>query len=87
MRSVIRFMDSCSTKPRRYDKPFEEYRQAARGVTNMLEQEIGSSGSITWERVLQAAGRDEVVYKLTLKYLRQDGYDIGNNKQPFVRKH
>lgn len=79
-------MDSCSTKPRRYDKPFEEYRQTARIVTKMLEPEIEARGSITWERVIQAADRDEVVYKLTLKYLRQDGYDIGNNKRPFVRK-
>ena len=79
-------MDACSTKPRRYDKPFEEYRQAARSVTNKLEAEIEAKGSVTWERVMQAADRDEVVYKLTLKYLRQDGYDIGNNKQPFVKK-
>jgi len=31
-------------------------------------------------RVLGTAGHDELVYKLTLKYLRQQGYDIGNNK-------
>ena len=79
-------MDACSTKPRKYNKPFEEYRQAARSVTNKLEPEIEAKGSITWEQVMQAADRDELVYKLTLKYLRQDGYDIGNNKRPFVRK-
>lgn len=79
-------MDACSTKPRRYDKPFEEYRQTARNVTNKLEPEIDANGRITWERVVQAADRDEVVYKLTLKYLKQDGYDIGNYKDPFVRK-
>ena len=28
---------------------------------------------------------DELVYKLTLKYLRQKGYDIGNNKIPRVK--
>ena len=37
-------------------------------------------------RSMAAADREEVVYKLTLKYLRQDGYDIGNYKNPFVRK-
>jgi hypothetical protein len=31
------------------------------------------------------AGRDELVYKLTLKYLRQEGNDIGNNKTPMVK--
>jgi len=79
-------VDSCDTKPRKYDKPFEDYRQEARAVTNKLKPEIEAKGSITWDKVLQAVDRDEVVYKLTLKYLRQDGYDIGNNKQPFVRK-
>jgi hypothetical protein len=29
---------------------------------------------------------DELVYKLTLKYLRQDGYDIGNWQIPEVKK-
>lgn len=79
-------MDACSTKPRKYHKPFEEYRQTARSVTNKLELEMEAENGITWERIMQAADHDEVVYKLTLKYLRQDGYDIGNNKQPFVRK-
>lgn len=79
-------MDSCSIKPRKYDRPFEEYRQAARIVTNILKLEIEANGSITWERIMQAADRDELTYKLTLKYLRQDGYDIGNNKIPVVRR-
>ena len=79
-------MDACSTKPRRYNKPFEEYRQAARLVADKLEPEIESKGSISWERVMQAADRDELIYKLTLKYLRQDGYDIGNNKRQSVMK-
>ncbi|MGH9909180.1 MAG: hypothetical protein ACRD32_00925 [Nitrososphaerales archaeon] len=70
-------MDACSTKPRDR-RPFEEYRK--------LEPEIESNGSITWDRVMEAVDREEVVYKLTLKYLRQDGYDIGNYKNPFVRK-
>ncbi len=79
-------VDACSTKPRRYNKPFEEYRQSARALANKLEPEIETRVRITWERIMQDADRDEVVYKLTLKYLRQDGYDIGNYKQPFVTK-
>jgi hypothetical protein len=31
------------------------------------------------------ANNDELVYKLTLKYLRQRGFDIGNNKTPRVK--
>ncbi len=79
-------MDSCSTKPRDYRKPFDEYRQTARSVTSRLSSEIDATGSISWERVMQAADRDEIVYKLTLKYLRQKGYDIGSYRQPFVSK-
>jgi len=32
------------------------------------------------------ADLEQVVYKLTLKYPRQEGYDIGNYNGPFVRK-
>jgi hypothetical protein len=78
-------MDACSTKPR--DKrPFEEYRKLAKEATKKLEPEIDANGSVTWERVMEVADSEEVVYKLTLKYLRQDGYNIGDYKDPFVRK-
>jgi len=33
---------------------------------------------------LEQADHDEIVYKLTLKYLRRDGYDIGNSKRPEI---
>jgi hypothetical protein len=42
-------------------------------------------GEVSWTRVLEAADHDELVYKLTLKYLRQGGHDIGNNKIPRVK--
>jgi hypothetical protein len=29
---------------------------------------------------------DEFVYKLTLKYLRRDGFDIGNRDRPEIKK-
>ena len=35
----------------------------------------------TWKQ----QNHDELVYKLTLKYLRQGGHDIGNNKIPRVK--
>ena len=37
------------------------------------------------ERVLEITDYDELVYKLTLKYLRQKGCDIGNNTIPRVK--
>ena len=40
--------------------------------------------SVSWPRVLEATGHDEIVYNLTLKYLRERGYDIGNFQTPRV---
>jgi hypothetical protein len=51
----------------------------------LLSDEILEKGEVSWTRVLEVAHHDELVYKLTLKYLRQRGYDIGNNKVPRVK--
>jgi hypothetical protein len=63
----------------------KQCREEARKNTEMLSNEILEKGEISWTRVLELAGHDELVYKLTLKYLRQRGYDIGNNKIPRVK--
>lgn len=52
----------------------------------VLSHEILKKGEVSWTRVLEVADHDELVYKLTLKYLRQRGYDIGNNKIPRLKK-
>lgn len=78
-------MHSCNTRPRDR-RPFDEYRKLAREAAKNLKKEIDAAGSITWDRVMQAAEKEEVVYKLTLKYLREDGYKIGNYKDPMIRK-
>ena len=38
------------------------------------------------EEILEKVDHDEILYKLTLKFLRRDGYDIGNYKIPEVKK-
>jgi hypothetical protein len=78
-------VDFCGTKPRD-DRPFEEYRKLAREAVRKLKPEIDTNGSVAWERVMEVANREEVVYKLALKYLREDGFDIGNYRTPFVRR-
>jgi hypothetical protein len=50
----------------------------------LLSEEISSTGEVSWKRVLEVTDYDELVYKLTLKYLRQKGYDIGNNMIPRI---
>jgi hypothetical protein len=63
----------------------EQCRQEARKTTELLSEEISKNGEVSWRRVLEVTGYDELVYKLTLKYLRQKGYDIGNNTIPRVK--
>ncbi len=66
-------------------KTMEQCREQARKNTEILSNEITDKGEISWTRVLEMADHDELVYKLTLKYLRQRDYDIGNNKIPRVK--
>jgi hypothetical protein len=63
----------------------EECRQEARKTTELLSEEISNAGEVSWKRVLDLTDYDELIYKLTLKYLRQKGYDIGNNTIPRIK--
>jgi hypothetical protein len=67
------------------DKTFEECKEEARQKTEILSKEILEKGEVSWARILEVADYNELVYKLTLKYLRQKGYDIGYNKHPRVK--
>ncbi len=81
-------MDSCDPRTRAYKngKTFDECRVIARDLCLVLSRKVDQSGSVTWDDILEASGHDELVYKLALKYLRQDGYDIGDWKAPRVTK-
>lgn len=80
---------NCDSKTRAYKngKTFEYCKSEARRVTFQVTQEIAKSeaGEVSWNKILEFTDHDELVYKLTLKYLREAGYDIGNNKDPRVR--
>jgi len=41
---------------------------------------------VLWSELLEKVEHDELVYKLTLKYLRRDGYNIGDWKTPEIKK-
>lgn len=81
-------MDSCDPRTRAYrnGKTFDQCRQEARHVAVALAQEIAQAGKVSWQRVLEVSGHDEIVYKLALKYLREQGHDIGNFQAPRVRR-
>jgi hypothetical protein len=66
-------------------KTFEECKEEAIQKTEILSKEILEKGEVSWGRIMEMADFDELVYKLTLKYLRQKGYDIGYNKVPRVK--
>ncbi len=78
---------SCDARVQAYKngKTMEQCKEVARKNTEILSNEITDKGEISWTRILELADHDELVYKLTLKYLRQRGYDIGNNKIPRVK--
>jgi hypothetical protein len=63
----------------------EQCKEEARKNTALLSDEVLKKGEVSWAKVLEVADNDELVYKLTLKYLRQTGFDIGNNKVPRVK--
>ena len=79
--------NSCDARLHAYKngKTFEECKEEARNNTELLSDEILKYGEVSWTRILETSDYDELVYKLTLKYLRQKGFDIGYNKVPRVK--
>jgi len=81
-------MEKCDSRTRAYKngKTFDQCRDIAKTLSSELELKINQDGQVGWDFILESAVHDELVYKLTLKYLRQDGYDIGDWKRPRVAK-
>lgn len=81
-------MDSCDTRTRAYKngKTFDQCKEIAEKMNLLLQQQINNKGKVLWGDLLEQVDHDELVYKLTLKYLRRDGFDIGNWKIPEIKK-
>ncbi|MDE1811377.1 MAG: hypothetical protein KGH86_01180 [Thaumarchaeota archaeon] len=81
-------MEKCDSRTHAYKngKTFDQCRDIAKTITLQMKEKINQSGQVRWDEILQTVEHDELVYKLTLKYLRQDGYDIGDWKNPRVIK-
>ncbi len=81
-------MDSCDTRTRAYKngKTLEQCKEIAEKMNLLLKQQINDKGKVLWSELLEQVDHDELVYKLTLKYLRRDGFDIGNWKIPEIKK-
>ena len=80
-------MDSCDSRVRAYKngKTFDECRKIAESLNPDFKSQIVKNGKILWTEILEQVDHDELIYKLTLKFLRRDGCDIGNHKIPEVK--
>ena len=85
--NMIKHMDICSRHTAyRHGKTYEECKELAENFTAELKPEIQTKGKLLWSELLEKVEHDELIYKLTLKYLRRDGFDIGNNKIPEIKR-
>jgi hypothetical protein len=54
-------------------RPLRNAKKKREKNTELLSDEILKNDEVSWARILEMAEYDELVYKLTLKYLRQKG--------------
>jgi len=80
-------MDSCDRRVRAYrnGKTFDQCKDIAESMNPGFKKQIKENGKILWTEILAQVDHDELIYKLTLKFLKRDGYDIGNHKIPEVK--
>ena len=81
-------MDSCDRRTRAYKngKTFDQCKVIAQSINIQIQKQIFENGKVSWKELLEKVEHDELVYKLTLKFLRIDGFDIGNSKTPEIKK-
>ena len=79
---------SCDRRNHLYKngKTFEDCKTEAKRLSSVISEEVLQNNEVSWNRILELADHSELVYKLTLKYLRGMGYDIGNYTLPKVRR-
>jgi len=64
---------------------YEECKKLAEETTKKLALEILKDGEMLWTELIKKTNHDELIYKLVLKYLRRDGFDIGNSESPVIK--
>ena len=64
---------------------YEECKKLAEEITKKLIPEILNDGEMMWSELVKRVNHDELIYKLVLKYLRRDGFDIGNSKSQVIK--
>jgi len=81
-------MDTCDTRIRAYKngKTFDQCKEMAKSMNPSFKDHIEKHDKLLWTEILDQVDHDELIYKLTLKFLRIDGYDISDNTIPEVKK-
>ena len=79
-------MKTCDGRGTSYmnGNSYEDCKKIAEGINTKLKPVINEQGSMLWKQLSEEVDHDELVYKLVLKYLRRDGFDIGNIKNPQI---
>ena len=63
---------------------YEDCKKIAEDINIRLKPLINQKGVMSWKQLSEEVEHDELVYKLVLKYLRRDGFDIGNFNNPQI---
>jgi hypothetical protein len=79
-------MKTCDGRGTSYmnGNSYEDCKKIAEDINTKLKLVINEQGSMLWMQLSEEVDHDELVYKLVLKYLRRDGFDIGNIENPQI---
>ncbi|HJM45841.1 MAG TPA: hypothetical protein QGF44_02575 [Candidatus Nitrosopelagicus sp.] len=79
-------MKTCDGRGTSYKNgnSYEDCKKIAEDTNARLKHLIKEKGYMDWTQLSDEVEHDELVYKLVLKYLRRDGFDIGNSNNPKI---
>ena len=82
-------MKTCDCRGTSYKNgnSYEDCKKIAEDINMRLKPFIKEKGYMDWKQLSDEVKHDELVYKLVLKYLRRDGFDIGNSDNPKITPH
>ena len=79
-------MKTCDGRGTSYmnGNSYDDCKKIAEDINTKLKPVITNNDSMSWTQLSEEVDHDELVYKLVLKYLRRDGFDIGNSDNPQI---
>ena len=79
-------MKTCDSRGTSYmnGNSYDDCKKIAEDINTKLKPVITDNDSMSWTQLSEEVDHDELVYKLVLKYLRRDGFDIGNSDNPQI---